>query len=64
MNWVLKIGRAAGRLFGRRRDDALSRSDLVSIYMAQTNGRQIYKGGVQQNRDRRNGRSLHDRERA
>ncbi len=63
MNWVLKIGRMAGNLFGRRKD-VLSRSDLVSIYMVQTNGRQIYRGGVQQNRDRRNGRSLHDRERA
>ena len=63
MNWVLKIGRMAGNMFGRRKD-ALSRSDLVSIYMVQTNGRQIYRGGVQQNRDRRNGRSLHDRERA
>lgn len=64
MNWLLKIGRVAGGLFGRRKDDALSRSDLVSIYMSQTNGRQIYRGGVQANRDRRNGRSLHDRERA
>jgi hypothetical protein len=41
-----------------------SKSELVGMYLTQTNSRDGYSAELQQNRQRRNGKYSHNRERA
>ena len=51
------------RLFSTRKR-SVTKSELVGLYLSQTNSRDHYSGEAQQNRQRRNGRYSHTRERA
>jgi hypothetical protein len=51
------------RVFGFRKG-GVSKSKLVGLYLSQTNSREAYTPDLQQNRQRRNGRFSHNRERA
>jgi len=43
---------------------SVTKSQLVGMYLSQTNSREAYSPDLQQNRQRRNGRFSHNRERA
>jgi hypothetical protein len=46
------------------RGKRLSKSHLVGMYLSQTNSKDTYSAEQQQNRQRRNGKFSHNRERA
>ncbi|MSU63970.1 MAG: hypothetical protein EXS31_16520 [Pedosphaera sp.] len=60
---VSSLKRFFSRWFGGRKSNA-TKSELVGIYLTQTNGREPYSPDTQQNRQRRNSRYSHNRERA
>jgi hypothetical protein len=57
------IRRSLARLFSSRKP-SVTKSELVGMYLSQTNSREAYSSELQQNRQRRNGRYSHNRERA
>jgi hypothetical protein len=64
---VMKIVRTLGRQlagFFSSKKRAASASQLMGIYMSDTNGRDGYSAELQANRQRRNGKYSHTRERA
>ena len=64
MKLFSSIGRMFGRVFGAGRNDRVSRSQLVGMYLNQANSREAYSPEYQENRQRRNGKYSSNRERA
>jgi hypothetical protein len=60
LGWIQK---ALMTIFGNRYG-RLNKSKLVGMYLEQTNRRELYSAELQANRQRRNGRYSHNRERA
>ena len=58
------ISRWAGRAFGIGRNNQVTRSKLVGMYLNQANSREAYSQEYQENRQRRNGKYSTNRERA
>jgi len=63
MKILAGLTRGISRVFGRR-EDKLSRSKLVGLYLNQANGREGAATEFGQARQRRNGKFSHNRERA
>ena len=63
MKIFASLGRAISGLF-RSRDDNLKRSQLVGLYLSQTNSREAYTSEFMENRQRQNGKFQTRRERA
>ncbi|MDX1950995.1 MAG: hypothetical protein SFY81_02360 [Verrucomicrobiota bacterium] len=57
------LGKIWGRIFSSGQQD-LNKSRLVGMYLSQTNSKDGYTSELQQNRQRRNGKYSHTRERA
>ena len=63
MKMITNFGRWMGQLFGTR-NDKLSKSRLVGMYLSQTNTKDAYGSEFQESRQRRNGKYATRRERA
>ena len=63
MNILAGLARRFSRVFSRRKA-GLNRSRLMGLYLNQANGKDGPASDFQQNRQRRNGKYSHNRERA
>jgi hypothetical protein len=63
MKILVEVARSFSSIFGRK-NDQLSRSKLVGMYLTQANGRDGVASEFSQSRQRRNGKYSHNRERA
>lgn len=64
MKLIAALSRLASRAFGPARADKPTRSQLVGMYLSQTNSREAFSPDHQENRQRRNGKFASTRERA
>ena len=63
MKILAGLTRSLSRIFGRSEQD-LKRSQLMGLYLTQTNAREGASSEFSQTRQRRNGKYSHNRERA
>ena len=63
MKFVRALTRQIAGIFSGPKS-SLNRSQLMGIYLSDTNGRDGYSAEIQANRQRRNGKHTHTRERA
>ena len=63
MKLVRSLGRQLAGFFGPRKA-SVNPSQLMGMYLNDTNGRDSYSADTQANRQRRNGKFAHTRERA
>lgn len=64
MKLIAALSRLASRAFAPARADKPTRSQLVGMYLSQTNSREAFSPDHQENRQRRNGKFASTRERA
>lgn len=60
----MKLFTGLARWLSSGKDKPLNRSQLVGLYLTQTNSREALTSELHQNRQRRNGKYAHTRERA